>query len=163
VPAAVRGTNNTVNMHVSDWYATFATIANVDPTDDPPVLPLPGNPHRPFDNIYGNRSFPPADGRSLWSAITEPAALGNSAPDAVHPQLVLSKEVLLAGRWKLLVSQPHFKTQNNGWHGKDGTWVPPTAAESFDCLHQDLGPAVSFFPTTASPSQVRRGTGIASR
>ena len=143
VPTAVRGTNNTVNMHIVDWYATLATIAGVDPNDDPPVAPLPGDLSDPWRNIYGEKSFPPADGRNVWDVIVNSSG---AAPDAVHKQLVLSKEVLIAGKWKLLVAQPHFKTQNNGWKGVDGKWVAPTAAESFDCLTQGVAPSKSFFP-----------------
>ena len=69
-----------------------------------------------------------------------------TAPDAVHPALVLSKEVLIAGRFKLLVSQPFFKTQNNGWKRRDGTWRAPNASETVPCMSQDLPPNVSFFP-----------------
>ena len=148
VPEAVRGTNNSANMHVVDWYATFATIAGADPTDDPPTQPRPTNPDDPYANIYGEESFPPVDGRNVWDAITKPAS---AAPDSVHKQLVLSKEVLIAGKWKLLVAQPSFKTQNSGWKGKDGKWVAPTEDEKFDCLTQTLSPAKSFFPVPGKP------------
>ena len=151
VPEAVRGTNNTVNMHVADWYATFADVAGVDPTDDPPVAPRAGDPSAPYTNIYGEDSFPPADSRSVWAAIARPHDGNNSAPDAVHDALVLSKEVIVAGKWKLLVAQPNFKSQNNGWKGSDGKWVAPSKAETFDCTQQTLAPADSFFPVPAKP------------
>ena len=68
--------------------------------------------------LYGNASFPPVDGVNIWPFITNLSA--NPDPGAAHPSLVLSKQVLISkGRWKLLVAQPHFKTQNNGW--KDRT------------------------------------------
>ena len=45
-----------VNVHVADWYATLSILAGVDPTDDPPVAPLPVDPSNPGMNIYGNNS-----------------------------------------------------------------------------------------------------------
>ena len=143
VPAHLRGTKNGANMHLVDWYPTFCHLAGVDPTDDPPLPPLPADPANPFANIYGEHSFPPLDGVNLWPVLT---AGSSAAPDAAHPTLVLSKEVILAGRYKLLVSQPYFKTQNNGWKGRDGTWRAPNASESVSCMSQDLPPGESFFP-----------------
>ena len=98
-------------MHIVDWYATFAFLAGASTTDDPPTMPLPVDPSNPKLNIYGNSSFPPLDGRNVWPMLMSPS---NYSIDSVHKYLVLSKEVVVAGRWKLLVSQPHFKTQNNG-------------------------------------------------
>jgi arylsulfatase A-like enzyme len=33
LPAGVRGSVNEGIMHIADWYATFAALAGVDPTD----------------------------------------------------------------------------------------------------------------------------------
>ena len=149
VPPAVRGTNNTVNMHIVDWYATFASLAGVDPTDDPPVAPAATSLANPYNNIYGEKSFPPADGRDVWPVIIAPSG---KAPDAVHAQLVLSKETMVAGKWKLLVAQPFFKTQNNGWKDQSGAWVAPTTSETVDCMQQTLSPKESFFPVPHTAS-----------
>lgn len=54
--------------------------------------------------------------------------------------------MLIAGRWKLLVSQPHFSLQQPGWKGPDGTWRPPHANETFACMLQDVPPSVSALP-----------------
>jgi hypothetical protein len=48
-------------------YPTFAYLAGVSGTDDPPVPPLPIDPGNPTKDIYGNRSFPAVDGVNLWS------------------------------------------------------------------------------------------------
>jgi hypothetical protein len=47
--------------------------------------------------------------------------------------------VLIAGKWKLLVSQPHFKTQNEGWKDKNGTRHEPKGSEIVSCQAQDAG------------------------
>eukprot|EP01065_Artemidia_motanka_P043016 TRINITY_DN5886_c0_g1_i2.p1 TRINITY_DN5886_c0_g1~~TRINITY_DN5886_c0_g1_i2.p1 ORF type:complete len:352 (+),score=108.59 TRINITY_DN5886_c0_g1_i2:90-1145(+) len=147
VPAHLRGTNNTVNMHIVDWYATLSALAGADPTDDPPVPPLPTDPAFPHKNIYGNDSYPPADGVDVWDILMNPDK--HTQPDAAHKYLVLSKEVVVAGRYKLLVSQPHFKSQNNGWKQPDGTWEPSDDKE-WDCNFQDVAPSVSALPVPAS-------------
>lgn len=73
--------------------------------------------------------------------------------DSAHPQLVLSKEVLIAANYKLIVAQPFFKFQNNGWKAQNGTWssensgLPPE-----DCTFQTLSPASSFFPVPHNAS-----------
>ena len=73
--------------------------------------------------------------------------------DSAHPQLVLSKEVLIAANYKLIVAQPFFKFQNNGWKAQNGTWssensgLPPE-----DCTYQTLSPASSFFPVPHNAS-----------
>jgi len=143
IPAAIRGTNSSVVMHIVDWYPTFSHLAGADPTDDPPVPPQAIDPANPHKNIYGDRSFPPVDGVNVWSVITDPEK--NLAPDSAHKNLVLSKEVLISGKYKLLVSQPHFKTQNNGWKQKDGTWLP-SQDDQWPCNFQDVSPAASALP-----------------
>lgn len=96
--------------------------------------------------MYGETSFPAVDGVNVWPMLIAPQSYGI---DAAHAQLVLSKEVLIAGKWKLLVSQPHFKSQNSGWKGPDGTWRPPNASETVPCMHQDASPETSSLPIPA--------------
>merc|ERR1712039_16691 len=112
IPASLRGTNSSVNTHIVDWYPTFAKLAGADPTDDPPVAPLPADVQKPTKNVYGDKSFPPVDGVDVWPMLMQPE---KSSLDSAHKHLVLTKEVLIAGKYKLLVSQPHFKSQNSGW------------------------------------------------
>ena len=67
--------------------------------------------------------------------------------DSAHPQLVLSKEVLIAANYKLIVGQPFFKFQNNGWKDQNGTWSSENNGLPVeDCTFQSLSPASSFFP-----------------
>jgi arylsulfatase A-like enzyme len=95
VPAALRGSSSGVNMHLADWYATFCGLAGVAPSDDPPEPPLPADPSKPFNNIYGEKSYPPLDSRDVWPALMQPDTHNSSA---AHTYLVLTKEVLIAGR-----------------------------------------------------------------
>ena len=113
--------------------------------DDPPVPPLPVDPSNPRKDIYGNKSFPPLDGVNVWPMLTAP---GNYSIDGAHAQLVLSKEVIISRQYKLLVTQPYFKTQNNGWKQQNGVWRQPHANESFDCMQQDASPKASALPVT---------------
>eukprot|EP01062_Namystynia_karyoxenos_P029744 TRINITY_DN222_c0_g1_i1.p1 TRINITY_DN222_c0_g1~~TRINITY_DN222_c0_g1_i1.p1 ORF type:complete len:641 (+),score=182.67 TRINITY_DN222_c0_g1_i1:72-1994(+) len=148
LPAAVRGTNNSVNMHIVDWYPTFCVLAGVDASDNPPVAPLPTDPADPHRNIYGDHSYPPLDGVNVWDILTNPAV--HPAPDAAHANLVLSKEVIISGRYKLLVSQPHFKSQNCGWKHRDGQSWEPSSDKDWDCNLQDLPPSESALPVPAA-------------
>ena len=118
-------------------YATLCVLAGVDPADDPPAAPLPVDLKNTTKDIYGETSFPPVDGVDVMPFLLAPAT---SAPDAAHEYLVLSKEVVVAGRWKLLVSQPAFKTQNSGWKDQNGTWRQPNATEMHDCIAQNHAP-----------------------
>uniref|UniRef100_A0A7S4SNS5 Sulfatase N-terminal domain-containing protein n=1 Tax=Alexandrium monilatum TaxID=311494 RepID=A0A7S4SNS5_9DINO len=123
VPKAVRGTTNDGVFHVVDWYPTFAGLAGVDGSDDPPVPPLPVDPQHPDRDIYqGGLSYPPVDGKDIWPQV----ASGSSTTP--HPCLWLSAEVLLKGKYKLLVAQPSPELMfsqfvNNGWKLPNGTWV----------------------------------------
>ena len=71
-------------------------------------------------------------------------ATGATNPAAVHQVLVLSKEVLIAGHLKLLVAQPFFKSQNNGWKDQNGTWREPT--HIIPCMHQSKPPTAGLEP-----------------
>eukprot|EP01059_Diplonema_ambulator_P003455 TRINITY_DN13137_c0_g1_i1.p1 TRINITY_DN13137_c0_g1~~TRINITY_DN13137_c0_g1_i1.p1 ORF type:complete len:545 (+),score=72.54 TRINITY_DN13137_c0_g1_i1:113-1636(+) len=147
VPENLRGTKNDVNFHIVDWYATFCVLAGVSPADDPPVAPLPTDPTQPFKNIYGNDSYPAVDGVDVWDILMNRASYNISS---AHPMLVLSKEVLIAGEYKLLVAQPYFSTQNNGWKQPNGTWTPSDDSE-WPCNAQDLPPNQGFFPGSGKP------------
>jgi len=142
IPQHLRGTQNSATMHVVDWHPTFATLAGADPTDDPPVQPEPTDITNPHKNIYGNDSFPPLDGVNVWPALMNPK---NGSGDDVHKFLVLTKEVIIMGQYKLLVSQPHFKTQNSGWKQPDGTWKKSDDTE-WPCNFQDVAPGQSALP-----------------
>ena len=135
VPAALRGTRSSVRMHIVDWYPTICNLAGVDPTDDPPVPPLPVDPADPSKDIYGNSSWPSIDGKDAWPALMKPAAVNLTS---LHPTLVLSREVILSGRYKLLVAErgnthQGYFSYENGWitaqppnaANPDGIWIEP--------------------------------------
>ena len=83
-------------------------------------------------------------GVDVWPMLMDP---GDHAIDSAHPHLVLSKEVLIAGNYKLIVAQPFFKSQNNGWKHKNGSWSSDNGGLPVeDCTFQTLSPAKSFFP-----------------
>ena len=149
IPSALRGTTNGVSCHISDWWATFAVLAGQEAKDDPPTPPLAGDHAEPYKNIYGDDSFPPLDGVDLWPMLTDPS----SPIDSAHKHLVLSKEVLIAANYKLLVAQPFFKSQNNGWKDQNGTWSDENGGIPLaDCAAQTLSPADSFFPVPHNAS-----------
>jgi len=134
VPAAARGTTNDITFHIADWYPTICNLAGVDPTDDPPVAPLPIDPTDPTKDIYGEDSFPPVDGKDIWDMVVNPSSY---EIDSAHKSLVLSKETLLRGKYKLVVAQPdpstmHATSVNNGWKAKNGTWETSSDLE-FPC------------------------------
>ena len=103
--------------------------------DDPVVKPLPIDPADPTKDIYMNfSSFPAVDGVNLWPWLMNPGAANRSS---AHAALVLTKEVVIVGRFKLLVAQNFGwrHTSDNGWKkpGNNGTdpwkgaeWITPT-------------------------------------
>jgi len=150
IPAHLRGTRNNHTVHIVDWYATFAALAGAEPTDNPPVAVLPVDVSRPLRNIYGDRSFPPVDGTNIWPILTAPHNFPRI--DAAHPDgLVLSKEVIIAGHYKLIVGQPHFKEQACGWKNANGSWTQCPGNTSRRqlrpaCEKQSKGPKFGILP-----------------
>jgi arylsulfatase A-like enzyme len=142
LPNSVRGTTNDVVMHVADLYSTVCSLAGVDPADGPAEKPLPVDPSNPHFNIYGNNSYPAVDGVDVWDMIVNPSSYNISS---AHPYLVASREVVYKGQYKLLVSQPLFKTQMNGWKQPNGTWILPKMSD-WPCAAQDLSPLTSYLP-----------------
>eukprot|EP00045_Choanoeca_perplexa_P006606 m.57043 g.57043 ORF g.57043 m.57043 type:complete len:630 (+) comp13701_c0_seq3:2-1891(+) len=143
IPSNLRGTSSNLTMHVVDMYPTFCNLAGVDPTDDPPVAPLPVDMTNVNKDIYGNASFPPVDGVDVWQYIIHPELVGDNISIA-HPYLVLTKEVILAGPHKLLVAQPNFKTENDGWKYPNGSWIESDPTR-WPCDQQD-GPLDQVLP-----------------
>lgn len=113
IPAALRGTTSHVVTHIVDFYATICVLAGASPLDDSPIAPLPADPADPAKDLYLNGSaWPAVDGRDLWPALVSTPTPTNYT--AVHAKLWLSTQVLIQGRWKLVVAQQNPVKTNNG-------------------------------------------------
>ena len=168
VPAAKRGTTSDVVLHIADWYATFCVAAGVSPEDDAPFPPKPIDPADPSVDIYGATSWPAVDGRDAL-----PALFGASADprdmQAVHKRLWLSAQVLIQGRYKLLVSQPlcnimSANSVNNGWrlptaNGTAGDWTCKKGqpGEGGLCREDYVEFPCSYFPAGVSQTPTGKG------
>jgi arylsulfatase A-like enzyme len=150
IPAGLRGTSSDVNMHVVDWYPTFCVLAGASATDDPPVSPQPIDPGNPAKDIYGNHSYPGLDGVDLMPYLLHPDTANRSS---AHEYLVLSKEAVLFGAYKLLVAQNAgwSHASDNGWKlaGPDGgwdgaAWTKPNA--TVPCMATDLPGNLATLP-----------------
>lgn len=102
-------------------------LAGVSGTDDPAVKPLPIDPANPAKDIYqGFKSFPSVDGVNLFPFLVEHPE--NATRASAHPTLVVTKEVIIMGKYKLLVAQNFGwgHTSDNGWklpgNGSAGAW-----------------------------------------
>lgn len=133
IPPYLRGTVNSIRMHIVDWYATIAELAGASPLDDPPVAPLPIDPANPKKDIYGQSSYPAADSLSLLKAIFQ----GRDLERVVLP---LSSQVLLKGDYKIILGQPLRADSKYGWKQPNNTWEP---SPKLGCLRMD--------PTFPSP------------
>ena len=141
IPSHLQGSSSDVVFHIADWCPTLCRLAGVSGSDDPPTPPLPVDMGDVNKDIYGSSSYPPVDGVDIWDILMNPQG---QASDAAHAALTLSKEVLVAGKYKLLVAQPNFKTQNNGWKYPNGSWVP-SDDKAWPCNAQD-GPLTQVLP-----------------
>eukprot|EP01052_Picozoa_sp_SAG31_P019295 SAG31_NODE_1401_length_8497_cov_4.386640_2_plen_673_part_00 len=112
IPTSLRGSSSHVVAHIVDFYATICVLAGVLPADDSPTVPLPVDPSNPGKDIYENGAWPGVDGRDLWPALVIDPMPQNYT--AVHSQLWLSTEVLIQGRYKLVVAQQEPIKTNNG-------------------------------------------------
>lgn len=145
VPARLRGSTNSVNFHIVDWYATFSFLAGVSHHDNPPVVPQPVKPDDPSFNIYGSDSYPGVDGVNIWPMLMHP---DKYEADSAHQYLVLSKEVVLAGRYKLLVAQNSGKWTHekvDPWQNTAGEWTGDNG-RNFSCAVTDLPGGLGSFP-----------------
>jgi len=127
IPQHLRGTTSGIRFHIVDWYPTFCHLAGVDPSDDSPTPPLPIDPAEPTRDIYGSAAFPSIDGVNIWDALTNPA---RHSETSIHHTIVLSREVLIRGKYKIMTAQRGNTYQigdywENMWQGPDGAWFAP--------------------------------------
>lgn len=91
LPAAVRGTKLNGMMHIADWYATFAALAGVDPTDKKAAA----------------AGLPPIDSLNLWPVIS---GQNETSP---RVEIAVSNQTLIQGQWKLMRGSMPYAT----WQG----------------------------------------------
>jgi len=144
IPAAVQGTSSDIRFHIVDWYPTFCRLAGISASDASAVLPLAvpdddptpvirasrasgGSDWTPFTDIYGENAWPDIDGLDVWDMLTKPDEYHQYS---AHKTVALSHEVLLDGKYKLMVAQrgatrQHYDTFEAGWTYPNHSWVQP--------------------------------------
>ena len=156
IPESKRGTTDNSIYHIVDWYPTICHLAGVDDcSDNAPTAPLKPDLSHPSRDLYqGNASYPSLDGLNIWDSLM---AAKNETDDR---EIVLSAEVIISGRYKLVVAQPDpklmsSKSLNLGWKGKDGAWEQPAGPANGGCLkymdRTDFQPCL--FDVVADPSE----------
>jgi hypothetical protein len=103
IPASLRGTSNSQLMHIADWYATFSTLAGVDPTDD-------------WKDVNG--TVHPIDGENLWPVLTQGANVKREWLPTT-PQSILFTTG--AHMWKLIT----LETQTVRFHQNGTNYADP--------------------------------------
>jgi hypothetical protein len=78
---------------------------------------------------HSSRWFTPLTG---WHCKLRPKTEGQNY-SAIHPALVLSKEVVIVGSHKLIVAQNFGWPTMNDWRQKDGSWIKATNATTPPC------------------------------
>lgn len=96
-------------MHLADWYATFSSIAGIDPADDIAVA----------------AGLPGIDSVNLWPLITGET---NESP---RTELVISGHTLIVGDYKLMVNTQHYAV----W--QEAIW-PHGDLQDYDLKHTEL-------------------------
>lgn len=126
LPPQMRGATTNALMHICDWYATFSSLAGVDPTDVPAAA--------------GNPTVPASDGLNMWPVI---AGINTTSP-RTSAALTASTVVVSAGAdlWKYIAHQPQ---------SRDGAWVTP----EFPDGNVTIGPACQpcLFNLRADPEE----------
>eukprot|EP00055_Hartaetosiga_balthica_P003234 m.7069 g.7069 ORF g.7069 m.7069 type:complete len:553 (+) comp2699_c0_seq1:7-1665(+) len=111
VPPNMRGTKEEGIVHVADWYATFAALAGVDPTDHEAAA----------------SGLPPIDSINMWPLLS------GQTQTSPRPNVLLSDQALVNGEWKVLVG----KVRNAAWGGPEypnaTTATDPIGHHSRDC------------------------------
>ena len=103
LPPAVLGTTNHALLHISDWWATFAVMAGLEPADD----------------CDGNPACVSLDGKDAWPVLTGAVStadhrtellLGVGGPPPAD-QNQAQKGALRSGPYKLIAPS----SQADGW------------------------------------------------
>mmetsp|Transcript_33133 Transcript_33133/g.100191 ORF Transcript_33133/g.100191 Transcript_33133/m.100191 type:complete len:713 (-) Transcript_33133:78-2216(-) len=105
IPPTLRGSVNNVSIvHIVDWYATFTTLAGIDPTNNAVMF---GKPR-------------PIDGVDVWPMLTK---VNTTQPREFTPT---SDYGLVWGKWKVvtLAGQSNYYTTNSS-HINPPQWTLP--------------------------------------
>lgn len=106
LPKSMRGKNISAPIHICDWYATFANLAGIDPTDN-------------------HTGVPPIDSLDQWPVVTGKSKL------PIRTEIYPLPGVLIQGNWKIIVG----KSEGNSaaWSGPLFPKVPAVGPKSIDC------------------------------
>ena len=91
LPKSMRGKKTDGYIHVADWYATFSSLAGVDPTD----------------NRAAKAKLPPIDSFNVWPLIS---GQNSTSPRVDIP---ISDTTLISGEYKILTGNVNLA----GWTG----------------------------------------------
>jgi arylsulfatase I/J len=94
VPLAVRGVKLEQSIHIVDWYATFAGLAGVDPTD----------------HFAAASGLPPIDSLDVWPLVSGASAI---SPRQTAGHLV-TKELLVLGEYKYALPLTEMSASERG-------------------------------------------------
>lgn len=107
VPVSARGSIFDGVVSVADWYATFASLAGVDP----------------HDAAAENAGLPPVDGRDQWNAIVNGGELVRS--DALH----ISPNAVLEWPYKLVTGVQPYSSWQSPTFPNCSTWKSLSAGD----------------------------------
>jgi arylsulfatase I/J len=129
IPVQKRGTVSTALIHISDWYTTFCSLANVDPTD-----------------TNSGPDLPVVDGIDVSAELFGVPAIDTKSSDHVvgsllnQRELHISSQTLIQGRYKLITGVQAM----SGWTGPlypNNTGTQPTyipLSWNHDCKDGEL-------------------------
>eukprot|EP00037_Helgoeca_nana_P010113 m.88875 g.88875 ORF g.88875 m.88875 type:complete len:637 (-) comp20024_c0_seq1:254-2164(-) len=120
IPPNLRGTSNQQLMHIADWYATFSTLAGVDPTDA---------------WVDSNGTTHDIDGINLWPVLTAGASVSRTWLPTT-PQSILHTDG--PHMWKLITLETQsVRFYKNGTNYADpfNACLSPTTV--FDCVDSE--------------------------
>ena len=86
LPEKMRGKTSAALIHICDWYATFASLAGVDPHD---IVPA------------SLGEVPPSDSLDMWPVIS---GMNHTSPRA---SMAVTPTTLMVGDWKFIQHQPN--------------------------------------------------------
>ena len=161
VPSSLRGTRTPLRMHIVDWFPTLCKLAGVSVGNKSPSPPRPLNASTPAADIWGEDSWPELDGRDVLPLLFSSTATYRAEGDAMlsgveaqrlhginvtalHPVLVISREVIFVGKYKLLTAQrgnthqgadsfeSHWQRPNGSWFVPDPEWAQACGRAVFD-------------------------------